>query len=269
MYKAPNLPSASAGIHEITDFIEIECIKKGKVSVREILTGLDLPGEHIYDDGVPGDDLLEPMLDDALNEINRRFDSCGKRYPFRVKKQGHVVTVGSTVQDMIREVYTFLLFATRLDMKNQRTQKDIDGSLLFEELSQYVGKHYFGERSDSFLFGTASMGIPFDEKIKSLIKRMGEGGRFGNRNRTSPNMNKDDGLDVVVWKSFSDGSCGQLIGFGQCKTGTHWKDGLKKLRPDTFCKKWFADQPVVDPVRLFFISESVLRSSWYEYTAEA
>jgi hypothetical protein len=268
MYKIPDVPSPKADVHEIADFIEIECIKNGSVSGRELFSSLDLLDDHYYPDGVPEDDNLEPKIADSLHEIDRRYRMCGAKYPFRVERHGYLVTLNSSVDEPIREIYTFLLFATRLDMKSHRIQNDIDGALLFEELSEYIGKNYFGERAESYLFGTASGENNFNKKIISLAKRMGEGGDFKNRDETSPNINKDDGLDVVVWKSFSDGSCGKLIGFGQCKTGTHWKNYLTILQPDSFCKKWFRDQPTVNPVRLFFISESILRNRWYEHASE-
>jgi hypothetical protein len=268
MYKIPDVPTSGAEVHEIADFIEVECIRNGSVSTREIFSSLDLQDDHYYPDGVPEDEELEPKIADSLHEINRRLLLCGTRYPFRVNRHGHVVKLRSEVDETICEIYTFLLFATRLDMKRERRQYDIDGALLFEELSGYVGKHYFGERAESYLFGTASREGNFCQKITSLIKRMGEGGGFKNRNKTSPNVKKDDGLDVVIWKSFSDSLFGKLIGFGQCKTGTHWKNNLTILRPDSFCNKWFRDQPTVNPLRLFFISESILRNRWYEYSSE-
>lgn len=268
MYKIPDVPSPGADIHEIADFIEIECFKNKIISAREIFSSMDKFDDHQYSGGVPEDEELEPTIEDTFNEIDRRFGFCGSRYPFKVDAVGHVVTFNREVDEIVHEVYAFLLFATRLDMKDHRKQNNIDGALLFEELSEYVGKHYFGERTDSFLFGTACSESNFETKIKSLIKRLREGEGFKNRNETSPNTNKDDDLDVVVWKGFSDGYPGKLIGFGQCKTGTYWKNQLKILQPLSFCSKWFSDMPPVPPVRLFFISECILRNRWYEHAAE-
>ena len=59
---------------------------------------------------------------------------------------------------------------------------------------------------------------------------------------------------MVVWKPFSDKRQGKLIGFGQCKTGTHWKNGLYELVPDGFCRKWVRTIPAVKPLRLYFIT---------------
>lgn len=269
MYKSPGAPSPQADTHEIADFIEMECIRNASISAREVLSSLDLLDDHYYPDGVPEDDELEPKIEDAINEINRRHSFCDSKYPFTLGRHGHVITLDKTVDETIRDIYFFLLLTTRFDMSKQRIQNGIDAALLFEKLSEYVGKHYFGERADSYLFGTASTEKSFSKKIKSLTKFLGEGGDFKNRDGVSPEKNKDDGLDVVVWKSFSDGEVGKLIGFGQCKTGTYWKDNLTILQPDSFCRKWFIDQPAVTPVRLFFISECILRSEWFKHTSDA
>ncbi len=50
---------------------------------------------------------------------------------------------------------------------------------------------------------------------------------------------------------------GKLIGFGQCKTGTSYKDYLTVLQPDRFIQKWMREPLVVPPVRMFFISEAL------------
>ena len=73
---------------------------------------------------------------------------------------------------------------------------------------------------------------------------------------------KDGKLDVVAWKPFSDKMKGKLVVFGQCKTGTRYRESLTNLRPDSFCEKWFESQPVLNPVRLFFVSESLSRGDW-------
>ena len=42
---------------------------------------------------------------------------------------------GST-PDVIKQIYIYLLLATRANMKTERIQSDEDGALLFEELSE-------------------------------------------------------------------------------------------------------------------------------------
>ncbi len=268
MYKIPDIPTPKADINEIADFVEVQCLKKSNVSAREIFSSLDILTDEHYENGVPEDDELEHIIDDTFAEIERRSQFCGTRYPFELRPHGHVAGINPSVDETILAVYSFLLFATRLDMGSQRIIKGIDGALLFEELAEYVGKNYFGERAESFLFGTASQEENFGKKIESLTKQLGEGVGLTKRKHTSQKSTKDGGVDVVVWKSFADGSYGKLIGFGQCKTGTYWKESLTIVRPDSFCKKWFKQLPAIEPIRLFFISESILRHLWYEHTTD-
>ncbi|MCI0470143.1 MAG: hypothetical protein L0Y73_00630, partial [Candidatus Aminicenantes bacterium] len=171
MYKFPHAPSAEADVHEIADFIEIECIKNESVSARKISAGFNLLSDFDYRSaGVPEDDELEPKIIESLHEIDRRRLFCGDRYPFKVIEHGHVVTFDPGVDEITREIYKFLLFTTRLDMQKERIQNDIDGALLFEELSEYIGKNYFGEGAESYLFGTASRKSNFQDKVTDLIK---------------------------------------------------------------------------------------------------
>ena len=86
---------------------------------------------------------------------------------------------------------------------------------------------------------------------------------------------RDGKLDVVAWKPFADSWQGKLIIFGQCKTGTEYRDTLTQLQPDAFCAKWLREMPAISPVRVFFISEALSRSGasaqhrWYERSTDA
>src|SRR4029077_6469280 len=61
-----------------------------------------------------------------------------------------------------------------------------------------------------------------------------------------------------------DQRCGQLIGFGQCKTGTHWKNQLFELQPTGFYDKWVHTSAVVKPVRLMFLASRVRNHEWFD-----
>ena len=68
---------------------------------------------------------------------------------------------------------------------------------------------------------------------------------------------QDGRLDVVAWIPFGDELPGKLIGFGQCKTGTNYRDDLTELQPDGFVQKWMRSSLIVPPVRMFFVSEAL------------
>ena len=57
--------------------------------------------------------------------------------------------------------------------------------------------------------------------------------------------------------------------FGQCKTGTNYKDSLTQLQPDSFCRKWLRSQPALPPIRGFFISEALSAAGWYGAASDA
>ena len=131
-------------------------------------------------------------------------------------------------------------------------------------------KGYFGERAESLVFGTAVRGEGFQEKVDRLCRRLGEGGGFTDRPWASTNV-RDGKLDVVAWKTFTDRLPGKLIGFGQCQTGTSYKDDVTALQPDKFIQKWMSESLVFTPVRMFFISEalSMTRHDRYEISIDA
>jgi hypothetical protein len=72
----------------------------------------------------------------------------------------------------------------------------------------------------------------------------------------------DDKLDAVAWVPFTDSLPGQLIVFGQCKTGSNWGGLVDQLQPENFVKKWMREPVLVNPIRAFCVSEAVDRSRW-------
>ena len=106
----------------------------------------------------------------------------------------------------------------------------------------------------------------FGNKVNLPCKKIGEGARFRNLNG-GPVQARDAGLDIVGWIPFGDRTPGQLIVFGQCKTGTDWRNHTSDLDPARFNKLWMEEPFLVDPVR--FVSESVDRSNWKRSGIEA
>ena len=92
--------------------------------------------------------------------------------------------------------------------------------------------------------------------MQQLCERVGEGVSYKAKtlNRIYA---RDDRVDVVVSRGFSDSRVGRLMAFGQCKTGTHWQGELPRLKPHAFCIKWMEVMPPVTPLLLFFLSDRV------------
>ncbi len=281
MFKWPQSPSPYASESELADYIELVCWDQRSASMTEISKQLVRLEENDYSDDAqqhftdPSGEAEDIQIRDPINdkveaayvEIEQRKKACGGGYPFREDKSGTVLRAGYSSLSAKHIIYKYLLLATRLNMKDSRCHAGLDGTQLFEQLAAEAGREYLGARAESLVFGTAHGTAKFPQKVKELCEKIGEGGGFVNRAGTS--RVRDGKLDVVVWKDFSDNLAGKLIAFGQCKTGTNYKDSITHLQPDAFCKKWLMSFPVHTPIRMFFVSDALARSSWNSSSVDA
>ena len=270
MFKWPGTPSAEADDHELADFVELVSWREGRMSAVELTRYLGRLNEADYaEDGVPEEDDVDFLAESVFDELERRAETCAHGYPFSVDNDGQSVRfIGDDTDDAHHAVYAFLLLATRLNMNTDRVHDGIDGTAVFEELAAESARVYLGPRSKSLVFGTAAQGTGFKEKVDDLCASIGEGDGFNDRGGDGRRQ-RDGKLDVVAWTPFSDGLPSKLLIFGQCKTGTDYKDQLAQLQPDAFCNKWFGSQPVVSPVRAFFVTEALSRSQWRNTAVDA
>lgn len=255
-YKIPQIPGTKAYKEETADFWEVQAVCNPGMFISQVnISGiLNKELDEINHDGIESeDDVVDTTLDNVFNELFQRIKYSCAKYPFEFKKYA-IKLIENNIY--LKDIYLFLLLCTRLNMKTHKVQNKIDGTLLFEKLCSYVAFKYFGDKSKSMVFGTAVAGS-FEDKTKDLILKIGEGKSFTNPNNNAPTA-KDDAIDIVVWKDFADERIGKLIGFGQCKTGTtSWKDGIKKLNPDDFCEKWFYEAPILTPIPLVFLCDTM------------
>ena len=268
MFKWPGAPSPRPPEHELADYAELVCWQQGSLSKTELIGLLGRLDENDYSNGVPEEEEVPQVVEEAYLEIERRKDACRDGYPFVIGEHGYALRAGQKGGNHKHIIYKYLLLATRLNMKDNPVHSDIDGSLLLEELAADVAQEYFGARAEKFVFGTAAETSNFEEKINALCTRMEEGVRFMNRDEAPPNQ-RDGKLDVVAWKHFTDKLPGKLIAFGQCKTGTNYRDTLTQLQPDSFCRKWLHSSPALTPVRMFFVAEAISRLHWYSASSDA
>lgn len=253
MFRWPNTPSLDSPPHVVADYIELLCWQRSAMSDTAVTRHFERLEENDHTAGVQEDSDIEEGVDCGFREIEARIRACGPGYPFSLDDGGHNLRRQRCAGNSRRLVYLYLLLATRLNMTTARRQDDIDGTQLFEKLSAMTAEAYFGQRTESFVFGTAAAGT-FREKITELCSRIGEGEGF--RKQDDKPAERDGGLDVVVWKHFEDRTPGKLIGFGQCKTGTSYPDNLSPIDPGGFCNKWMIDMPIVTPTPMYFVAEA-------------
>jgi len=263
VFKLPNPPSPQADTHELADFAELLCWARGRTSAREIVAYLGRVDDNDNNIGChDDDDENADALDEVMNEIERRADACGTGYPFKLGLKVTVLFLEDAAENATRSLtYLYLLLSTRLNMKDNRVHAEVDGANLLESLSAHVLKNYLGgTKAKSLVFGTCQPGT-FEEKVNTLCRDLGEGSGFRNLDDTSTHA-KDDKLDTVAWIPFSDRLPGQLIIFGQCKTGSNWRDSITQLQPENFIKRWMQKPILVNPIRPFFVSEAADRAKW-------
>ena len=234
MYKIESDLSSRADINELADFVEILCLRDEHVSKQEIIAILGRVDDNERTSGLDADERLESKIDDIFSELEFRFRISNGKYPFDIDESGHVIYVSNTVEKKYHYLYFYLLLSTRLNMKNNKIQNSIDGTLLFEEVAVEIIRDYLGIKSKSFLFGTSANDSNFKSKIEQLCVEMEEGGGFVQRDNDPPSYVKDDKLDIVAWIPFKDKCTGKLIVFGQCKTGTSYKEELVKYWKEYF-----------------------------------
>ncbi len=253
---------------DLADFSELASWQGGRASDTYVSRQLAKVEENDHTNGVPEIDELHEEVQCAFGMVEGRMESYGSAYPFELDESGRSLRLRAHSDGPGQTVYKYLLLATRLDMNQNRAYQGIDGTDLFEQLCAEVVRQYFGDVSRSLVFGTSSDLRSFSDRVANLCTQTGEGNTYRNNSGGSPQA-KDDGLDVVVWTPFTDARNGKLMGFGQCKTGTHYEEHFTRLRPVAFCQNWFDIMPAVHPVRMFFITDALPDDRWYKRSTYA
>ena len=241
----------------VADFLEFQCIKSGGgISSLSYRSYLSMSDDEINNEGIESsDDVSVSKLDAAIAECSNRYQCCPNHYPF---------VTGTSSLDLRAEdswhkdIYTFLLLATRMNMRDNSEQGGYDGTQLFEQLCAIVTKEYYGRHCHAKVFGTAAGGS-FKEKVEELLRSLNIRGHF-QQPEGSTGHEKDGNLDIVAWIPFSDKKDGQMIALGQCKTGTHWEGMLRET--EGFFSKYSSRPPYSKPLKMFFVAESFGNYKW-------
>ena len=250
----------------VADYIEYQCFRLNTpVSPYSLRSLFSMSDDELENEGVESsDDFSIDTIEDGIKECKLRAESCRSVYPFSVEANTVVLAPNDGVN---KEIYLFLLLATRLDMKDESRHAGHDATKLFEELCADVSTEYFGKHSKSLVFGTADGGS-FKDKVERVINSLCLTSSF-RIPLGSTGRQKDATVDVVAWIPFSDKKDSQMIAIGQCKTGTHWEGMLNDTRPDVFFDSHFTNRPFAGVERMFFMAESNGIYKWEERSRAA
>lgn len=277
LLKVPS-PETDDKLVNLADWVEIKALLEsdGNASQEDLARAL----QRAYSLSEPESRII---ASDAFQELKDRETSCvplpnigpAWEYPFALNPAGNLLSLRRklTANSRTGLLYTFLLVASRADMDSRRKLNNLDPTVIFEQLCADILLNFWGgktELSGSLVFGTArkkaAHNNAFHANIEHLCTQIRDG-RGMKAGAKTPGAG-DGKLDIVVWRIFSDGRKGGLIGFGQCKTGIHWKDHLTKLQPSNFCRKYFAQPLIIDPVRVYMVPHRVDINDWESHTGE-
>ena len=281
-FRLPGLPTPSTESPvEIADFWEILATRRDgvEVSLAGVRAAIDRVAESDPEEDADEDIEEEGRFDDAIDEIKYRMGVCGDGYPFYFSSDSErVLALHDEETHPQRDLYLFLLLATRLNMNTRRVFQDIDGALLFEEICEAALQEMCGSRGRTHRFGTSAGGQNFDERVTSFFAQLQE---FTLRaDRPIPKHGGDDGLDLAWWNTFTwrddipyenARGCppGKLIVLAQCKTGTSWdKADMQRLQPSTFFEKWMTHTPMGQTARTFMAAARVDQTHWEDMHRE-
>jgi hypothetical protein len=277
LLKVPS-PETDDRLVNLADWVEIKAVLEsdGNASQEDLARAL----QRAYS---MDETNARTLAGDVFKELKEREAACvplpGKgrawEYPFTLNDPGNLLSLRTklTTQSRAGMLYTFFLVASRADMDSQRKLENLDPATIFEQLCADILLNFWGGKtvlSGSLVFGTArkkaKSGQQFRANIEQLCANLRDG--RGMKPGAKTPGGGDGKLDVVVWRIFSDGRTGGLIGFGQCKTGIHWKTHLTKLQPRSFCSKYFQQPLIIEPVRVYMVPHRVNGSEWESHTSE-
>lgn len=174
--------------------------------------GRPLPIQRIQEISQSFANIGPNLIPFAFRQLERRSQILGTKYPF-VVDDSYIVTKKS-VED---SVYIQLLFITPgTGVSTAGSVWNLEkASKLFEDIAENALSTFFGQNTKTVNFGFPSKnGRPaeFPAAVEWLSKKTNI--RLGNAYR--PPRKKDGGVDLFVWKSFSDNKPGIPIMLVQC-----------------------------------------------------
>ena len=262
------VPDGEPTTSELADFIEIKAILSddGNYSITDVKTPLGIACDESRNTEDSLVDADEVKIEEAFSEIEERRTSATENYPFLSSQFS--VTLDNQCDAVIKDVYTFLLFVTRVNMNTMKTQNGIDATKTFEQLCSAIMENYWGNSAKAFVIGTGSETSDFETKINNAINAIGEPRVQFRWPDGSLKKEKDAKVDVIAYIPFADDRRGRFIAIGQCKTGTSWQSSISQLVPQSFNTKYFSPPFTFTPVVLFLVSEAFYEN-WETYQRDS
>lgn len=210
--------------HELCDWAELQAATSGRKAATQgdLLKVIQPDDSQVDSPGADDDESThdELIADDVLSLAHERARVLGKAYPFSLER--NVLRYSPKLGASSGRSYLFhLLFASVSPEFISPTARH-----QFEIESKYALLQFFG--GESFHFGwtkhNANLGT-IQKRIETLCSETTIGWTARRPVNVSP-QNKDVGVDLLIWRHFSDRRANTLVLVGQCASGRDWPSKL-------------------------------------------
>jgi hypothetical protein len=241
-------PTAAAG-WLLADWLELEALSSAgdSASVHAVNANApmeeDAESEEFDEDGVAQEDRIARLT----TEIRVRKEVLGATYPFRLSESGTQLewvpapNVGSVV-------YLFCLLASHLRSGGFLSQEaSLDIALkkvpeLFQACATWCAAGY--EVGPSYSVGWPRLDKSgFLQKLGEVYGHLGDGVPHAEIPNGAPEAVKDDGIDVIAWRTMPDARAPATYLLAQVASGNNWREKSVITAIRVFHATWFRQTP--------------------------
>ena len=209
---------------------------------QDVDTGEDLESEILESDS-------STLADNVADELDFRAKTLKAFYPYvlRTRKETWSLELNwPSVETQACRIYVFCLLVSalrdgRLFTEPIKTSAKVDFTSLFQDVAYVAATQLMGNGGMSFGYPRPN-GSKFLEAIGEFARSFGIGEARTQFLPASLHREKDEGIDVLAWKSFADRRPGQILLLGQVASGNDWQQKSVQQAVGKFFD-WFVTHP--------------------------
>jgi len=269
---AVDSPQVNDGRCTFADWIELLALTTGRgvgsrADIVRLLAKQSDTGHGTEPDPTSGEPLeteiiegaASTLADNVADELDFRARTLGLPYPFALRIRTETWTLELNA-DALRapagRVYVFCLLVSalrdgRLASGPITEAAAEDFARLFQDIAFRAATQLMGNGGLSF-GSPRPDGSKFLDAIRQFTDAYGIGEPRGTHLPSSSRKEKDEGIDVIAWRSFADGRPGQVLLLGQVASGNDWVNKPVLSAVGRFLD-WFVTRPAQFFVPAIFI----------------
>ena len=258
------LVGPSPALDAAADFLELEAFfaDGGFVRTSDVANEASIGADE---ESSALDDEMKNGLEDVVSEVVQRIDNrryvLGAAYPYRLDRNGDILTYGPIHASFGQSAYVLSLVLSNLRspvLSGSRLMPPDAEIRELRRLFQYLSTAALAAE----VHGVAwSFGFPrpdgssFLAKLREIWSHFDDGTVL--RKPSAPEHPKDDKVDVFAARLYLDRQPGFLFAAAQVATGSSWTEKSLLAHLDTFRHRWFSDAPVTRMVPYMIVPFAV------------